>query len=201
MTNDLAITEAQQRRVFFEKQLAQTSERLATAQKSLQGSGISEGALRTEPKAAADAFASLRAQTTAAEIKLQTLRHYLTEDAIEFKAAQSTLAALRTQLAKVESSSSGGDSNDYIGKYREFKYQETLFDLFARQYELAKLDESREGALIQIVDVATPPERHSKPRRALLSASATMASGILLMLYVFVGAGWRNLKARAALPH
>ena len=44
---------------------------------------------------------------------------------------------------------------DYLTKYREFKYQETLFELFARQYEIARVDESREGALIQVVDPAT----------------------------------------------
>ena len=44
---------------------------------------------------------------------------------------------------------------DYVSKYREFKYQETLFELFARQYELARVDESREGALIQVVDSRT----------------------------------------------
>ena len=33
-----------------------------------------------------------------------------------------------------------------------------LFELLAKQYELARIDEAREGALIQVVDPATKPE-------------------------------------------
>ncbi|MFW9616299.1 Wzz/FepE/Etk N-terminal domain-containing protein [Aquabacterium sp.] len=96
----LAITEAQQRRVFYEKQLEQTKAKLAVAQAALQGSGINEGALRAEPRMAAEAYASLKAAVTAAQVKLQSLRTYVTEQAPEFKLAQSELAALQAQLGK-----------------------------------------------------------------------------------------------------
>ena len=56
-------------------------------------------------------------------------------------------------------------------KYRDFKYNETLFELFAKQYEMAHVDESREGAVIQVLDVAQPPERKSKPKKALIAAN------------------------------
>ena len=70
-------------------------------------------------------------------------------------------------------SSSGQDRNaaqgDYISKYREFKYQETLFELFAKQFEMAKVDESREGATIQVIDKAELPELKTKPQKSLIS--------------------------------
>jgi len=76
---------------------------------------------------------------------------------------------------------------DYVSKYREFKYQETLFDLFAKQYELARVDESREGALIQVVDPATPPERKSKPKRAIITLASMLLAGLALSAWlVFV---------------
>jgi uncharacterized protein involved in exopolysaccharide biosynthesis len=81
-------------------------------------------------------------------------------------------------LARSERATDSAGGPDYISKYREFKYQETLFELFARQYEVARVDESREGALIQVVDTANLPEKKSRPKRLLLSASA----GLLALL-------------------
>ncbi|URI09269.1 Wzz/FepE/Etk N-terminal domain-containing protein [Aquincola tertiaricarbonis] len=184
LSASLAVTEAQQRRVFFEQQLAQTKERLTAAQRALEASGFTEGALRSEPKSAAESYARLQAEVTAAEVRLQTMRSAYNENAPEFRTAQDRLAALRSQLAKTEKVRRNSDDNDYVGKYREFKYQETLFDLFARQYELARVDESREGALIQVVDAATPPERRSKPKRSMIAAGTAVAVGLLLAVIV-----------------
>lgn len=189
---ELAVTEAQQRRLFFERQLEQTSKRLAEAQKAIQGAGINEGAIRAEPRAAAAAYGQLKAEVTAAEVRLQSMRSYLTDSAPEVQQILSTLVALRAQLAKAEGSNPEASSGDYINRFREFKYQETLFELFARQYELARVDESREGPLVQVVDAAVPPERKSKPKRGLTAVIATLAAGFALLLWVFVRQALRN---------
>lgn len=180
LTNSLAVTEAQQRRVFFEQQLQQTKAKLIDAQVALQSSGFSEGALKAEPKAAADTYAKLRAEVTSAEIKLQTMRRMLADNAPEVIQQQATATALRNQLSNLEKNTAANNQADYIGRYREFKYQETLFDLFARQYELARVDESREGTLIQVLDVATVPERKSKPKRGLIILGSITAAAALL---------------------
>lgn len=188
----LAVTEAQQRRVFYEKQLEQTKAKLAVAQSALQRSGINEGALRAEPKMAAEAYAGLKAAVTAAQVKLQSMRTYLTEQSPEFKLAQSELGALQGQLSKAGSANNAAADDDYIVKYRDFKYQESLFEMFAKQFELAKLDEARDGALIQVVDVAQTPERKSKPKKAMIAVLTTLATGFVLLLFVFVRQAWRN---------
>ncbi len=188
----LAVTEAQQRRMFYEKQLEQTKAKLTVAQSALQRSGINEGALRAEPKMAAEAYAGLKAAVTASQVKLQSLRTYLTEQSPEFKLAQSELGALQAQLSKAESASNVAADDEYIAKYRDFKYQETLFEMFAKQFELAKLDEARDGALIQVVDVAQTPERKSKPKKAMIAVLTTLATGFVLLLFVFVRQAWRN---------
>jgi uncharacterized protein involved in exopolysaccharide biosynthesis len=192
LTSELALTEVQQRRIFFETQLAQTRDRLTAAQQALQGSGFSQGALRADARASAEGYARLRAETTAAEVRLQTLRRALADNAPEVQQALSTVAALRGQLAKLESTADTDGSPDYVGKFREFKYQETLFDLFARQYELARLDESREGSLIQVVDVAKPAEWKSKPKRSVIAVAATIVAALLLAIFVVVRHLWRN---------
>lgn len=194
LTSNLAMTEAQQRRAFFEMQLAETKARLAGAQRALQAAGINEGAIRAEPRAAAEAYAKLQAEITAGEVRVQTMRGYLAETAPEFKQAQSQLAALRAQLARREAVNVTSAQGDYVDRFREFKYQETLFDLFARQYEVARLDESREGALIQVVDTARAPERRSNPKRAQMAILATLASGVTLLLWVFMRHAWRNAR-------
>jgi uncharacterized protein involved in exopolysaccharide biosynthesis len=186
LTTELAVTEAQQRRKFFEKQLEQTRQQLKDAQSTLQAAGFTEGTLRAEPKAAAEAYARLRAEVTAAEVRLQTMRAYLSETSAEFVQAQGVLSALRGQLARLESTNTPASSSDYISKFRDFKYYETLFELFAKQFELARVDESREGALVQVVDIATAPERKSKPKRGLIAAAAAVLTFGALSLFVLV---------------
>jgi len=183
----LAVTEAQQRRVFFEKQLTSAKDNLVKAEQALGASGVNSSVLKSTG-AAVEAVARLRAQITGQEIKLASMRGYLTESAPDFKQAQTELSALRGQLARAETSEPATDSasSDYIAKFRDFKYYETLFELFAKQYEMARIDESREGAVIQVVDTAQPPERKSKPKKALIALMTTLAVGFALLLFVFI---------------
>lgn len=186
LTDKLAVTEAQQRRMFFEAHLQQTRNQLAQAQRELQASGFNAGAMKAEPKAAVEAYARLRAEVAAAEITLTTLRASLVDSAPEIQQQLAMLGGLRGQLAKAEAAAAPASESDYVGKYREFKYQESLFDMYARQFELARVDEGREGGLIQVVDPATPPEKKSKPRRALiaLGGAGIALAGLLIFIYL-----------------
>lgn len=187
LLNRLAVTEAQQRRVFFEKQLTTAKDNLVKAEQALKASGVNSSALKASPAAAVEGLAKLKATIAAQEIKLASMRGYLTESAPDFKQAQTELSAMRGQMARAEREepASVGDS-DYIAKFRDFKYHETLFELFAKQYEMARVDESREGAIIQVVDIAQAPERKSKPKKALIAMMATLAVGFALLLFIFV---------------
>lgn len=126
------------------------------------------------------------------------MRGYLTESAPEFKQAMTELGALRAQLSKAskDAPTSNGDS-DYVSRFREYKYQETLFELFTKQYEMAKLDEGREGAVIQVIDTALAPERKSKPKKGLIAILATLGSGFALLMFVFVRQSFRNAAKNA----
>jgi uncharacterized protein involved in exopolysaccharide biosynthesis len=192
LTDTLAVTEAQQRRMFFEQQLQQTQQKLITAQQTLQASGLTQGALKAEPRTAAEGYARLKAEITATEVRLQVMRRTMADNAPEVQQLQSAVEALRGQLARLEQTSNVQGGPDYVSKYREFKYQETLFELFARQYELAKVDESREGALIQVVDNAVAPERKSKPVRSLIAIVTTLSTGVLLAGYMLIRESWRR---------
>ncbi|MDP3651329.1 MAG: Wzz/FepE/Etk N-terminal domain-containing protein [Rhodoferax sp.] len=197
LLNRLALTEAQQRRVFFEKQLANAKDNLVKAEQALKSSGVNSSALKANPGAAVEALAKLKAGIAAQEIKLASMRGYLAESAPDFRQAQTELAAMRGQMTRAEkeepatAGANSGDS-DYIARFRDFKYHETLFDLFAKQYEMARVDESREGALIQVVDPAQPPERKSKPKKAQIAMLTTLAVGFAMLLFIFIRQALRS---------
>ena len=195
LTNRLTLTEAQQRRQFFEGHLQRTRDKLTEAQRALQGSGFNQESIKAEPKAAAESYARLKAEITTSSARLDALRGSLTESAPEVRQLEALLGVLRGQLARIESSSNQGASPDYVGKYREFKYQETLFEQLSRQYELARVDESREGQL-QVVDVAQAPEKKSWPKRSLFGAAGTVIGFVLLLAWVLGVPRWREALRR-----
>ncbi len=191
----LAVTEAQQRRMFFEKQLQASRDNLARAEQALKASGVNASSLKASPQTAVVGIAQLKASVTAQEVKIASMRGYLSESAPDFKQALTELSALRTQLARMEKEEPAEPgAGDYISRFRDFKYHETLFELFAKQYELARVDESREGAVIQVLDAAQPPERKSKPKKALIAVIATLATGFALLLFVFLRQAWANAQ-------
>jgi len=192
LTSDLALTEAQQRRSFFEAELSKTKDKLATAQESLQASGFTAGALRAEPKAAAESYARVKAELTAAEVRLQALRQTLTDSSVEVQRQSSVVASLAAEVRRLESQATPATDTGYLGKYREYKYQEALFEIYAKQFELARLDESRDGGAMQIVDVATVPEYKSRPGRLAWGAVAGLLSFALLAIFLPLRTAWRS---------
>ena len=128
LTDRLAVTEAQERRQFLEKEVAKTKENLAKAEIALGGSGVSENTLKFNPVTMGQGIATLKAQIMAKELQLTSMRGYLTENSPSFRLAQQELAALRAQLGKYENTQPAGENAEYINRYREFKYQEVLFE-------------------------------------------------------------------------
>jgi len=193
----LALTEAQNRRVFFERKIQEAKTELAEADRALRSTGVSADTLKSSPAAAVESVARLKAGITAQEVKIGAMRGYLNDSAPEMRQALVELATLRTQLAKAEKDEpahAGKLEDSYVERFRDYKYKETLYDLFTRQYELARVDEAREGAVIQVVDKALPPERKSKPKKALIAVVATLAAGFALLLFVFIRQALRNAE-------
>lgn len=193
VTSTLAVSEAQQRRAFFEAQMQASNQRLVKAQSALQASGFNERALRTEPKATAERFAQLKATTTAAEVRLQALRGSLTENAPEVRQQIATVAALQKSLRELQARETPDQTDGaFVTRYRDFKYEEAVFELMVKQFEMARLDEAREGALLQVVDRAEPAERKSKPRRSLIAAGSAMGASLLMALFLVARTSWRH---------
>lgn len=208
LSSHLAFTEAAQRRAFFEKQLLQAKDSLASAEEALKQTEQTTGLIQLDSQARAliESAASLRAQVAAKEVQIQAMQTYATGENAQLVEAQQELESLRAQLAKLGGSEEGTNSLmvpqgkvpeaglEYVRKLRDVKYYETIFDILARQFEIAKLDEAKEGALIQVVDPAIPPDRKSSPKRALIVIVATVAGFFLGILIALAQVGWTRLK-------
>lgn len=192
LTSKLQLTEAQSRRAFYQAELERTSKALAAAQAALQSSGFNPGALKAEPKAAAEAYSRMQASVTENEVRLMAMRRNLADTAPEVQQQLGILAGLRERLARIEAQTPQETEANYVGKYREYKYQETLFELFSKQYEMARLDATQEGTLIQVIDAATPAEHKSRPKRGMVAVSATLAAGIAMALWLLCRHWWRH---------
>ena len=194
MLGRLAVTEAQQRRVFYEQQIQQTQDKLAVAEVAFRAAKEKSGMQVTTVLAESGVRASteLRGQIAAREVQLQAISRFATAQNPDTQRIASELAALRSQLNKTEEGS--GESKvaasplhqEAVKSYRDVKVQEAMLEVLIRQYELARVDESKEGPLIQQVDVATAPERKSKPKRAQFVLVAAFAGLFLGVLVAFV---------------
>jgi tyrosine-protein kinase Etk/Wzc len=186
LSKTLAISEAAQRRLYFESQLKEAKENLIKAEVKLRESGISLSVLKTSPETAVAFIAQLQAQISTAEINLSVLRNSMTASSPLIQQANTELASLRKQLQNADASQrvTKEEGGGYIQKYRDLKYYETLFELMARQFELAKADEAKDGTLIQVVDLAVVPEWKSAPKRATIALIAYLATLILTLLYI-----------------
>lgn len=197
MTHSLALTEAQQRRVFFEQQLKLAQEGMVKADRELQAVGVDQGVIKTVPEATVATLAQMQAKVAELEVRIASMRTMLADGSPEVRAAQQELAALRGQIAKLEGDGMGrsasGKAEAYIHAVRNVKYFEALFEIMARQYELARADEAREGALIQVIDEAVPAERKTTPKRGLMAALAAVIAFVLAAFVLLLRARQRLL--------
>ena len=194
MLGRLAVTEAQQRRQFYEQQIQQTQDKLALAEVAFRAAKEKSGMQVTSVLAETGvrASAELRGQIAAREVQLQAMSRFATAQNPDTQRIASELSALRAQLNKAEQGS--GESKaaasplhqEAVKSYRDVKVQEAMLEVLIRQYELARVDEAKEGPLIQQVDVAMPAERKSKPKRAQIVLVAAFAGLFLGVLVAFV---------------
>ncbi|MDE3188335.1 MAG: chain length determinant family protein [Acidobacteriota bacterium] len=213
LSEHLAISEASQRRLFFEQQLEQAKDNLANAEEALKVTEQKTGLIQLDSQARAliESAAALRAQIAAKEVQIQGMQTYATGENSQLVQAQQELDSMRTQLAKLggsEDSGSGGlivpkgkvpqAGLEYVRKLRDVKYYETIFDILARQFEIAKLDEAKEGALIQVVDPAIPPDKRSFPKRGLIVLGATIAGLLTGICIALASAGLGYLRSERA---
>lgn len=193
LTRVLAVTEASQRRLFFEQQLEQAKNNLAAAEAALNKGLAENGVISVDSasRALVETIARLRAQVSVKEIQINAMQSFVTVNNQEFKRAQQELSSLRAELNHLENGggAAAASSNktpgglENIKTLREVKYQQMLYEMLAKQYEAARLDEARDGSVIQTLDAAIEPEKQYAPkpiRVAVISALLALFAALTL---------------------
>jgi len=201
LSASLAITEAARRRLFFEQQVQQAKDKLTEAEEAMTKTEQSTGVLQIDSQARSlvESAAILRAQVVAKQVQIEGMRSFATEDNPNLLLAKQELAALQSQLQHVAGSESdtGSDINlskgrvtqsgmEYLRRFRDLKYQETVFELLAKEFEIAKLDEAREGSIVQVVDAAVVPDKKSSPHRTLIVIASTVLAFFAAVFWVWL---------------
>ncbi len=199
LTKTLAVTEADKRRIFFAREVKVASDDLANAELALKQTQEKTGLilLDSQSRAMIESVSALRARYAAQEVTVQSMRSFATSENPDLVRAEKELAALGDQLSRLE----GGKGKrmftdvpienvptaglEYIRKLRDVKYRESLFELLAKQYEAAKIDEARDALIVQVLDKAAPPERKSAPHRSVIVLVATFLAFLLAVLAAF----------------
>jgi capsule polysaccharide export protein KpsE/RkpR len=199
LTQTLAVTEASQRKLFYEEQLKQAKELLVSAELSFQEVQQKKGLVQLDAQAKAmiESLEALRAQVAAKEVEVQALRSYSTEKNPNVQLAERELTSLQDQAARIEQNNNSGGGlglgnapaagMEYLRAEHELKYRQALFDTLMRQYDVARLDEAKEAAIIQVVEPAIEPDRKSSPKRAMITFFFTVTG-------LFGGCLWAMLE-------
>jgi uncharacterized protein involved in exopolysaccharide biosynthesis len=199
LTKVLAVTEAAQRRLFFERQLELSKNNLAKAEIALKGALDNSGVISvdSESRAVVETIARVNAQISAKEIKLGSMRAFVTSNHPEYRATAEELNSLRAELSKLENGRvAGGERGraadtptrgfENIQLLRDVKYYQMLYELLAKQYEAARLDEAKDPSIIQVLDPAVAPERKFRPKRAIIVIGSTVGALFFAMFYALL---------------
>jgi tyrosine-protein kinase Etk/Wzc len=213
LNNHLAITEASQRRLFFEQQLVKEKDHLADAEVALKQTEESTGLIAPtgQTEVTIRQIAQLQAEITLHEIQVQSLSTSATAENPEVIRLNTELEGLRGQLRDLESGGGSGKhlpgdvsihtanvptvGLEYIRKERDVQYHQLLFDMVARQYELARLDEAKAAPIIQVVDHAQAPDRKSGPLRTLWTLLGGLLGLFLSCSWILISYIYRRLSA------
>lgn len=201
LTKTLAISEASQRRLFFEEQLKEMKDNLIRSEETLRAFQEKTGAVRIDEqvRAVIDGIAGLRAKIASKEVELKVLKMYATSENPDTQKLEEEIKGLRTELAKLEAktSSQNPDSlmptgripavgTEYIRRLREFKYNEAIYEVMLKQYEAARLDEAGDVQLIQVIEKAVPPEKTIKPKRISMILVFSFIGFSISVISVFI---------------
>lgn len=206
LTRTLAVTEAAQRRLFFEQELERSKDKLAKAEMALKSAIEQRGVVSvdTESRALLETVARLRAEISAKEIERGSMGAFVTTNHPEYRRVEESLRSLRAELSRLENGSTpsasqgapgGGGANAGTGVQniqllRDVKYYQMLYELLAKQYEAARLDEAKDSSLIQVLDPAIEPEGRFKPKRTMFVMVATLMAFVVATVAVLL---WKTM--------
>jgi tyrosine-protein kinase Etk/Wzc len=207
LTKSLAVTEASQRRLFYDEQLKQAKDALVSAELTFQQVQQKKGLVQLDAQAKAmiESLAELRAKVAAKEVEVQAVRSYSTESNPELQLAEQELASLQAEASRVGQSNHSpgfaemgladvpGAGLEYLRADHELRYRQALFDMLIKQYDAARMDEAKEAVIIQVVEPAIEPDRKSSPKRGLILVLCGLV-GFFAGCVLALAQWWKDLQ-------
>jgi len=145
-------------------------------------------------------LADLKAQIRAKEVQLGVIKQYSTSSNPDVIRMEDELRELKKQVAMLESKESNPEADaipsiseaptlglQYIRLKRKAITHEKVFELLTQQYEMAKIDEAKEGISFQVIDRAIPPKKSIKPKirlNVMLTGVVSLFAGIFLIFFL-----------------
>lgn len=195
----LVMTGGQRTRVFLEKRLTEANAELARLENATRGFQERSGVVKLDEqsKVIIEAIGLVKAQVIAKDVELQTLRSYATNENPEVSLRKTELEELRKKQRELEQGKVNNGifiptsnlpklSAQYARLVRDLKVQEALFELLMQQYELSKIQEAKDSPTVQVLDVAKPPEKKSRPRRSLIVIATTFLASCGAIVFAFL---------------
>lgn len=194
----LNLTKADAEKYFLERRLEVTRRDLNRAENDLKQ--FSEHNKMVHPElqtgASVAGISALKADLASAEIQLAVLRDSQTDESPEVKALLAGIKRMKQDLARLAGASGGGEGIptlgeaprvelEYLRKTREVQVQAAILEQLSKQYEVAKLNVSRDSSTLQVLDEAVVPDQKSRPKRGVIVVLATFASLVVSVLLAF----------------
>jgi len=195
---------------FLERERQQSAIKLAAAEESLREFSEKSNVIQidSQTKAMLEYIASIRAAIDTKEVQIKVLRQQATPNNYDFILLETEIKELKEKLKAAEcriDASYVGDvclptskvpslGLEYFRLLREVKYQEGIYQVFAKLVEIARIDTVRSVSNINIVDSAIPAEQKSKPKRGLISAIAGVLTFFFMIFFAFVREGWQKIQ-------
>ncbi len=209
----LGTTEASRQRAFIADRLEKTEKALRHAEESLRRFQENNKAIvvQEQTKAAIEAAAQVKGQIAAAEVQLEVMRAFATENNPQVVQQKRQIEEMKRQLAQMqygrglelppERANPGQPRQDYQVPFtkvpelgmellrltRDLKVQETVYSLLTAQFEQAKINEARDTPMVQVLDKAVPAERKSKPSTRVnmaIAAFVSLSVGVFLAFFL-----------------
>jgi len=205
LANEFAMTEATKRLNYFEGELANARMSLTRTEQLFREYQEKTGVYMGEAQLTANIQnrINMRAQVAAKEIQLRSLLAYATRQNPEVVKLEKEISGLKEEIKRLEDDPGTGDPLnplggmpaarfEYLEKYRDWKFQEVLYNTLLRLYETARLDQSYSPVVIQVLDRAEMPENRSKPKRKMIVVLATFLGFFLAVFLAFVAEAWKR---------
>ncbi|HEY1498613.1 MAG TPA: Wzz/FepE/Etk N-terminal domain-containing protein [Acidobacteriaceae bacterium] len=212
---------AHQERIFIEGRLQGVEADLKRAQVALSEFSSTHTTidLANQTRAMVDAAARLQGEQIAAQTEVDSLRQIYGDQNVRVRAAEARVAELRHELEKMSGSSAaeqdegvgagGAAANGagdelypplrqlprlaapYSDLYRRVRVQEAVYELLTQQYEISRIEEAKDVAVVSVIDAPGIPEKKSFPPRLLVALLFTLFDVGATAMFVLFRQRWR----------